>query len=115
MDVSRSYDQVAEEYVRHIACELDHKPLDREVLNRFAARFEPDDLVGDIGCGPGHAARYLHDRGGDVRGIDFSPGMIEQARRLNSGIDFSVGDMLALEIEDAAWAGIVAFYSIIHI
>ena len=115
MDVSRSYDQVAEEYVRHIADELDHKPLDRELLDRFATRFEPGDLVCDIGCGPGHVARYLHDRGLEVTGIDLSPGMIEQARRLNPGIEFNVGDMLSLDVEDGAWAGIVAFYSIIHI
>ena len=48
-------------------------------------------------------------------GIDLSAGMVEQARRLNPGIEFRQGNMLSLDIEDAAWGGIVAFYSIIHV
>jgi len=41
--------------------------------------------------------------------------MVEQARRLNPGIEFRQGNMLSLDIEDGAWGGIVAFYSIIHV
>jgi ubiquinone/menaquinone biosynthesis C-methylase UbiE len=41
--------------------------------------------------------------------------MIEQARQLNPGLDFRQGNMLALDVEDETWAGIAAFYSIIHI
>ena len=35
--IRRSYDQVADEYARRISGELQHKPFDRELLNRFAA------------------------------------------------------------------------------
>ena len=69
----------------------------------------------DVGCGPGHVARYLHDRGVNVMGIDISQGMVEQAGKLNPGITFQQGNMLALDVADGAWAGIVAFYSIINI
>ena len=41
--------------------------------------------------------------------------MIAQATRLNPGIPFRQGNLLALDVEDAAWAGAVAFYSLIHI
>lgn len=41
--------------------------------------------------------------------------MIKRARDLNPGIEFAQGDMLNLDAKDASWAGIVAFYSIIHI
>ena len=41
--------------------------------------------------------------------------MVEHARTLNPGIEFSPGDMRSLEIEDEIFGGIVAFYSIIHI
>src|SRR5262249_58992534 len=67
------------------------------------------------GCGPGHVARYLHERGVPVQGIDLSPAMIAHARRLNPGIAFTQGNMLALDVGDAVWGGIVAFYSLIHI
>ena len=110
-----SYDRVADEYVRHIFEELQHKPLDRQLLDRFADRIRDVGSACEIGCGPGHVARYLHERGVEMVGIDLSPGMIEQARRLNPGIEFRQGDMLALDAANESWAGIVAFYSIIHI
>ena len=68
-----------------------------------------------MGCGPGHVARYLHDRGVQMLGIDLSPGMIASARTRSPAIEFRVGDMRALALPDAALAGIVAFYSLIHI
>src|SRR5438876_925677 len=36
-DCQTSYDQVADDYVRRIFDELQHKPLDRQLLERFAA------------------------------------------------------------------------------
>ena len=110
-----SYDRIAEEYTVRIAGELKDKPLDRMLLEGFAARVNGTGRVCDLGCGPGHVARYLHDRGVDIFGVDLSPGMLEQARKLNSNIEFQQGNMLALDVEDGAWAGIIAFYSIVHI
>jgi SAM-dependent methyltransferase len=110
-----SYDLVAPEYTRLIADELKDKPLDRELLDRFAERVAGRGRVCDLGCGPGHVARYLYERGVDVLGIDLSPGMLEQARQINPGIEFRQGNMRALDLSDEALAGIVAFYSIIHI
>ncbi len=109
------YDTVAEEYVRRIYHELDGKPFDRELLDRFADRLRGRGVVCDMGCGPGHIARYLADRGLEVVGVDLSPGMVAQAAALNPGIPFRVGNMLALDEPDESWAGITAFYSIIHI
>ena len=114
-DYQSSYDRIAEEYAARIAGELEHKPLDRMLLDEFAARVKGAGPVCDLGCGPGHVARYLHDRGVEVFGIDLSPGMVEQARKLNPAIEFRQGNMLALDVEDGAWAAIVAFYSIVHI
>jgi SAM-dependent methyltransferase len=113
--VQSSYDTVAEEYARRIYDELEHKPLDRQILDRFAERVRGAGEVCDLGCGPGHVARYLHDRGVKVHGVDLSPAMVERARCLNPGIEFAQGDMLLLDVEDGAWAGVVAFYSIIHV
>ncbi len=109
------YDRLADEYVRHVADELRHKPFDRERLDRFAERLRDLGPVGDLGCGPGHVTRYLHDRGVHIAGIDLSREMVAHARRLNPGIDFSRGDLTALTVGDETWAGIVAFYSLIHV
>ncbi len=86
-----SYDLVADEYVRRIFDELRHKPLDRELLDRFAARVRDVGPVCDIGCGPGHVAGYLHERGVQVCGVDLSPAMVERASRLTPNIEFQQG------------------------
>lgn len=114
-DTARAYDAVADDYVVHIYRELEDKPLDRELLDRFADAVRGQGPVRDIGCGPGHVTRYLHERGIEIAGIDLSAGMVERARQLNPGIAFSQGDMAALDAQDGAWTAIVLFYSIIHV
>ncbi len=114
-DYETSYDLVADEYVRRIFEELEHKPLDRQLLDRFAAGVRNVGPACDMGCGPGHVARYLHRQNVQVCGVDLSLAMVERARRLTPGFEFRQGDMTALDTPDGAWAGIAAFYSIIHI
>jgi ubiquinone/menaquinone biosynthesis C-methylase UbiE len=113
--VRESYDRVADEYARRMFSELENKPLDRELLRRFALEVKGRGEVCDMGCGPGHVARYLRDEGGDVFGLDLSAGMLEEARRLNPDISFREGNMLALDLADASLAGISAFYAIVHL
>jgi SAM-dependent methyltransferase len=115
MDTQTSYDRVADEYVRRISDELKKKPLDRQLLDRFAENVRNLGAACDIGCGPGHVARYLHERGVKICGVDISTEMVERACRLTPGVEFRQGDMMALDVPDEAWAGIVAFYSVIHI
>jgi SAM-dependent methyltransferase len=112
--IRESYDRVADEYTRHIFDELRNKPLDQELLRRFAADVGSGQVC-DMGCGPGHVAHYLHGAGVTVFGLDLSNGMLEQARKLNPDIHFMEGNMLGLELTDKSLAGIVAFYSIVHL
>jgi trans-aconitate methyltransferase len=59
-DATRAgYDAVAAEYAEHYLDELAGKPIDRALL-ALLLQAAP---VADIGCGPGHVARYLHDHG----------------------------------------------------
>jgi len=71
--------------------------------------------VCDVGCGPGHVGRYLTERSVNVFGLDLSPEMVALARRLNPSMRFEQGDLRALGLPDASLAGIVAFYSLIHL
>ncbi len=109
------YNQVAAQYAEAFFHELENKPLDRELLDRLIGRVGKLGPICDMGCGPGEIARYLKDHGGDALGVDLSPEMIANARRLSPDIPFHVGNMLHLDFPDAAWGGIAAFYSIIHI
>ena len=109
------YDRIAEEYARRLFHELERKPKDRELLLRFAAEVAQRGHVCDMGCGPGHVARLLRDAGAEVFGLDLSPQMLAQVRRLNPDISFREGDMLALDLPDHSLAGIAAFYAIVNI
>jgi SAM-dependent methyltransferase len=113
--VRESYDRIAEEYARRIFDELRHKPLDRELLDRFARETKGRGDICDMGCGPGHIARYLRDAGASVFGLDLSPGMLAQARKLNPDIPFREATMMSLAIADGTLAGIAAFYAIVNI
>ena len=113
--IRESYDRLADEYARRLFNELRNKPLDRELLHRFAAEMTGRGQVCDMGCGPGHIARYLRDAGATVFGLDLSTRMLEQARQLSPDICFREGNMLALELADETLAGIAAFYSIVNI
>jgi 2-polyprenyl-3-methyl-5-hydroxy-6-metoxy-1,4-benzoquinol methylase len=115
MTTEKSYDIVAAEYARRIHDELRNKPLDRLLLIDFAQRMGENHEVCDMGCGPGHVAGFLHQRGLTVEGLDISAAMIREARTLHPAISFRQGDMLDLSDYRGKWSGIVAFYSIIHI
>jgi trans-aconitate methyltransferase len=93
-----------DEYARRIFNELQHKPLDRQLLNRFAAQVSGRGEVSDMGCGPGHVDRYLCDASTTVFGLDLSPRMVQQARLLNPDIPFREGNMVALDVHDGTLA-----------
>jgi ubiquinone/menaquinone biosynthesis C-methylase UbiE len=114
-DAQSSYDLVADEYARRIYDELQHKPLDCRLLDRFAESVRNAGVACDLGCGPGHIASYLQGRGIRVCGMDLSVGMIERARQLNPGIEFNQGDMRTLPVKDNTWSGIAAFYAIVNL
>jgi ubiquinone/menaquinone biosynthesis C-methylase UbiE len=114
--VRKDYDRIAAEYARRMFHELDGKPRDRELLLRFASLAGDRGEVCDMGCGPGHVARFLRDSGVQhVSGLDLSPAMLEHARRLNPDIAFKEGNLLSLPMADDALAGITAFYAIVNI
>ena len=114
-DLLASYDRLAAQYANKFNDELDHKPLDRELLTRFADSVRDHGRVCDLGCGPGQITRFLHGLGLDVFGVDLSPAMIRQAQQLNPLLEFRQGDMLDWAMASDSLVGIAAFYSIIHI
>ncbi|HEX9108037.1 MAG TPA: methyltransferase domain-containing protein [Longimicrobiales bacterium] len=111
--VRAAYDAVAPAYAEQFFEELTHKPLDRELLQRFAQEVGSGEIY-DLGCGPGQTTAFLAAQGAAVTGLDLSAGQIEEARRLRPDLRFRQGDMLALPLGDGAAAGVVAFYAIVH-
>jgi SAM-dependent methyltransferase len=114
-DLQAGYDSVAEHYASEYFEELARKPFDCQLLDEFAQSVKGEGIVCELGCGPGQVARYLKDRGVNMRGIDLSPAMVRVASHLNPDIPFAPGDLSALDLPDDSLAAVVLFYSIIHL
>lgn len=116
-DTRTSYDTVAGSYADHVRDALDDQPYIHAALALFAelVRTLGGGPVADVGCGPGHITAHLHDSGLDAFGIDLSPAMIKVAGRQHPGLRFEVGSMTDLPLADASIAGLVAFWSLIHV
>jgi SAM-dependent methyltransferase len=112
-----AYDTVAVDYAELLRDELASRPLERAMLGVFAEQVQAagGGPVADVGCGPGRVTAYLHSLGLTASGVDLSPGMIDVARRTYPDLRFDIGSMLALDLADGVLAGVVAWYSIIHI
>ncbi|WP_030252900.1 class I SAM-dependent DNA methyltransferase [Streptomyces violens] len=116
-DTRSSYDTVAADYADQVPEVLAGQPYLRAALALFAdlVRGTGGGPVADVGCGPGHVTAHLRELGVDVFGIDLSPVMIDVARRDHPGLRFEVGSMTDLELADASAAGLLAFWSLIHV
>ena len=108
------YDRVAKEYAEAFLEEHQKKPKDQEMLRRFAEEIGDKKPVWDFGCGSGQTTKYLTDLEMEISGLDLSEEILKQARTLYPGIHFRKGNMLELEFDDDAIAGVVAFYAICH-
>lgn len=109
-----AYDTVAVDYARLIP-DVVEGPLDRGMLAAFAELVGPGRPVLEVGCGTGRITAHLRGLGLDVAGVDLSPGMVEVARRRYPELRFEVGSMAELAAPDGGLAGLVAWYSIIHL
>lgn len=69
----------------------------------------------DVGCGPGHLTAYLRSLGVDAMGIDLVPEFIAHAKATHPTGKYQLGSMKSLDVENDSVAGILAWYSLIHL
>jgi demethylmenaquinone methyltransferase / 2-methoxy-6-polyprenyl-1,4-benzoquinol methylase len=63
----------------------------------------PGDRVLDACCGTGDLAVAAVKAGGTVTGLDFSPRMLERARRKAPSVEWVEGDLLSLPFQDGSF------------
>jgi SAM-dependent methyltransferase len=112
-----AYDTIADAYAENARDGLATRAMDRALLSVFAELVTAAGTgrVADVGCGPGHVTAYLHGLGVAAFGVDVSPRMLAQARLAYPDLRFDEGSMTALDVPDGSLAGVVAFYSVIHV
>ena len=101
-DVRTMFDRIAPVYdvmnrVMTAGLDLRWRRLTAEAVVRQG------DRVLDACCGTGDLAVADVRVGGDVTGLDFSPRMLERARRKSDAVKWIEGDMLALPFEDGSF------------
>lgn len=116
-DTRTSYDTVAASYADLLRDSMADEPYASAVLALFAdlVTRAGGGPVADVGCGPGRLTIVLDGLGLDVFGVDLSPGMIEVARRDYPHLRFDVGSMTDLHLAENSLAGVMAWWSLIHV
>jgi SAM-dependent methyltransferase len=116
-DTRISYDTVAASYAEMFRGSPAGDPYVRAALELFTrlVRQAGDGPVADVGCGTGRVTGYLAGAGLDTFGVDLSPGMVEAARQGHPGLRFEVGSMTELDLPDGSLAGLLAWWSLIHV
>jgi len=110
--VAEAYARRAGDYIGAVGSMDDVHPADIHLVGDWAHRIEGGIL--DAGCGPGQWTGWLEGRGADVRGIDQVEPFLLHARRSHPGARFDLGSLDALPYADAAFGGVLAWYSLIH-
>ncbi|MDT0269087.1 class I SAM-dependent methyltransferase [Streptomyces sp. DSM 44915] len=117
--VRESYDRVADNYVHMVLTtgigDIRRDPWLKASIDAFADSVGELGPVLDVGCGPGTVTGYLAERGLEVSGVDLSPRMVENARRLYPECRFEVASATELDLADASLGGVLGWWSLFNL
>lgn len=108
-----AYSSMSEQYIGLVDGGLPDHEDDTALVRRHLTGL-PGPVL-DLGCGPGHWTAYLHGLGADVTGVDMVPEFVAHARATHRGPTFLLGSMTELDLPAHSVAGILAWYSTIHL
>lgn len=101
----------------------DHRVIDMEI-REIIRHLEDGDRVLDVGCANGHSTvQFAAQRRISIRGVDYIPGMVEQARlrlpglsgHLMGDVEFDVGDITQLDEPTGHWDKVVVVRVVINL
>ncbi|WP_432972679.1 class I SAM-dependent methyltransferase [Dactylosporangium sp. CA-233914] len=111
--VRQAYASVSELYIELFGSSQKVHAGDLGFIGRHLAG-RPGPVL-DLGCGPGHITGHLRSLGVDATGIDMVPEFIAHARAAHPDGRYQLGSMEDLDVADHSIAGILAWFSLIHL
>jgi SAM-dependent methyltransferase len=111
--VRDAYASVAELYISLFGTSAQVDAEDLEFIGRHLS-IRPGTVL-DVGCGPGHITGYLRSLGVDATGIDLVPEFLAYAKAAHPDGRYELGSMRNLAAPDASVAGVLSWYSTIHV
>ncbi|MFC7531576.1 class I SAM-dependent DNA methyltransferase [Actinoplanes sp. GCM10030250] len=111
--VRQAYTSNADLYISLMGTSDQVDPADLDFISRHLAH-RPGPVL-DLGCGPGHLTAYLRALGTDASGLDMVPEFIAHARSAHPTVDYRLGSLANLDVPDHSVAGILAWFSLIHL
>lgn len=111
--VRDAYASISEQYIDLIGHASREHEDDLSLVQRHLAGLTGRVL--DLGCGPGHWTSFLHRHGAVVTGVDMVPEFVAYARATHPDLEFRQGSMTELDMPDHSVAGILSWYSTIHL
>jgi ubiquinone/menaquinone biosynthesis C-methylase UbiE len=79
-----------------------------------AAKVKTGTKLLDVACGPGYVAGYAEKLGAISTGIDFAPGMVAEAKKHFSDVEFQQGDAEALAFDDDTFDVVICAFGLLH-
>ncbi len=111
--VREAYSSKSRQYIDLFDGDWDAHEVDAAFIQRHLGQSRGPVL--DLGCGPGYWAAYMHTLGIEVTGIDLVPEFIGHARARHPGPDFRLGSMTDVDAPEHSVAGVLSWYSTIHV
>ncbi|MBS2531278.1 class I SAM-dependent methyltransferase [Catenulispora sp. NF23] len=112
--IESGYDAMAEQYLAAFGEGVPDDPRIRFV-GELADRLPDGARVLELGCGAGVPATALLAQRFDVLGVDISAAQLALAAQRVPSAAFRKADMINLELPDASFDAVTAFYSFNHV
>lgn len=112
-EVKDAYGAHASDVKEMLGTEVTAADPDRAVIEPWAETIEGRIL--DVGSGTGRWTGHLADLGHDIDGLEPVERFVDIARKAHPALLFRLGAIDDLADSDNRWAGILAWYSLIHL
>lgn len=112
-EVKDAYGAQARDVTGMLGAEVSAADPDRAVIEPWADKVKGRIL--DVGSGTGRWAGHLAGLGHDIDGLEPVEQFVNMARKAHPAVPFRLGAIDDLADSDDRWAGILAWYSLIHL